>query len=820
MTPQRLGRKLVVVLLGLVVFVLLVVALLPYVVSLDSVRDQIVGRIEAALQRKVEVGAVRLQILSGLGAGLEDVTIYNPPGWEQPHLLKAATLSVKVAWRPLLQRRIQITRMILRDGEVVIERDAQGRLNLAGADSAQPAAQIPPPDVQPSPGGAGAQPGTSPLAGLRVADVTLQRMSVTLVDRLVVPGQAIATTARDLELHLRDVALGAPIPIDMAAAVLTDGGRNVRLRGHLGPIPENFRIDAAPVDVRLETSDVRLDRLAPYLGPTVPLAQGRLGGEFTLQGSMAGNLRLTGNLSLADAALRAGAMSDTPTALPPLTSTQAITVDLPAARADLTEVAINVAGIQALIKGTVHTFTTTPQLDLQLATNQFQPAALLAQVPALAAMVPKPTDVRGAAQLQATLKGAPQDLRSEAQIDLRDMALKSGSFNGGDPAGGGMLLETDQTAARLATHLVPAEPPQVHVDVQAQRLVFDQQAARAPAPAPPAPAPDARPKPATQTAPAGPALPPVTLSGQVRIAQGRIQHVNFQQLTADISLANGLLKTTHRITLYGGTSQGTTQVDLTQAEPSHTVDARVAGLNVGQVLDELTPAKNTFQGRLDADIRLSGRGFAWEAVQKHLSGDGHVKVAEVQLTQLDFLPQLLQVLQNIGGLVGFTVPGGWEHGPWRTIETDWRLREGKILTDRLRLRREGVEALLSGYIGLDQAIDYTGTLFLPVKVTGRRGAPVSLRQDDSGRLMLPFTVHGTVSAPRVSVDEKALIGRAPQELVDTVRKHLGGKIDELLGQPSAPKQPGQEPEKPAPEAGEQPRQPRGAEKILRDLFRR
>src|SRR5262245_53807782 len=100
MKPQGLGRKLLVVLLGLVVFVLLVVALLPYVVSLDSVRDQIVGRIEAALQRKVEVSAVRLQILSGLGAGLEDVTVYNPQGWEQPYVLKAATLSIKAAWRP------------------------------------------------------------------------------------------------------------------------------------------------------------------------------------------------------------------------------------------------------------------------------------------------------------------------------------------------------------------------------------------------------------------------------------------------------------------------------------------------------------------------------------------------------------------------------------------------------------------------------------------------------------------------------------------------------------------------------------------------
>ena len=186
MTLKSLGRKLLLVLLGLVGCALLVVALLPYIVSLESVRGQIVGHLEAALHRKVDVGAVRLQLLSGLGAGLEDVTIYNPPGWQQPYVMKAATLSIKVAWRPFLQRRIEITKMILRDGEIVIERDAQGRLNVADAAGATPAsAKTLPTDVHRSPSGDGAQPGTTPLAGLRVAEVTLQNMPITFIDRMV-----------------------------------------------------------------------------------------------------------------------------------------------------------------------------------------------------------------------------------------------------------------------------------------------------------------------------------------------------------------------------------------------------------------------------------------------------------------------------------------------------------------------------------------------------------------------------------------------------------------------------------------------------------
>src|SRR5262245_28358117 len=89
MRSHRLGRKLLVLLLGLVGGALLALALLPYVVSLDSVKGQLIGQLEAALHRQVSVGTLRLQLWSGLGVGLKDVTVYNPTGWQHPYVLKA-----------------------------------------------------------------------------------------------------------------------------------------------------------------------------------------------------------------------------------------------------------------------------------------------------------------------------------------------------------------------------------------------------------------------------------------------------------------------------------------------------------------------------------------------------------------------------------------------------------------------------------------------------------------------------------------------------------------------------------------------------------
>ena len=816
MTPRRPVRKLLLGLLGLVGCFLLILVMLPYVVSLDSIKGQIVAQIEAALQRKVDVGAVRLQLLSGLGAGLEDLIIYNPPGWQQPYFMKAGRLTVKVAWRPLLRRQVEITKMLLSDGEIIIERDAQGHLNFTdlAVSKAEPA-DLPPAQVHRSTSGGGARFGSHPLAGLFVSDMTLQNMQITFVDRMVVPGQEVITVVSNVQLHLTDVALGTPIPIDIMATLSADGSQSIRLLGSVGPIPENLAVESVPISVNLRITDVRLDKLMPYLGANFPLMQGGLGGDVKVEGSIERSLHINSTLSLTDAMLHERIMPGALKGLPTLTSTQDITVDLLTGQAELTDVEINVSSVRATIKGVVSTFTTTPQLDLQLATNTFTPGELLTQFPMLVSMLPTPTDLRGKIQLRATLKGTPHDLHSEAQIDLHEIALKSGFFNGGAQGAGGVLLETDQTNARVVTHVVNADPPRLHIDVRTQRLIFDQQGNNVPAPTP-----TPQSGPTAQTSPSKSRLPPMTLTGKVSIAEGRVRTLNFRQMMADLNLFKGILKTTQQMTLYGGSYQGAMQVDLTPSAPSYTLDAMFAGLDVGQVINDLTPTKNVLLGALDTDMRLSGQGFTWDVINKTLSGNGNGKITEAQLTTFNLLPKLVQLLQNVGGLAGLTIPNAWEHNPFRTIEGDWRLHQGKILTDHLRLRGEGIEVLLKGYVGLDQSIEYAGELFLPAKLIGLQGAPTLLRHDNAGRVILPFMVKGTVTAPQIAFDENALVDLAKEELVDTVRKRLGGKIGEIFGTPSAGDQQSQESDKIGDERGDRPKRPNLPEKILQELFRR
>jgi hypothetical protein len=755
-----LGRMLLVLCVGLVGLVILVLVLLPYIVSLEGVERALVSQLEAALQRRVDIGAVRLQILTGLGATLEDVTLANPPGWPQPHVLRIGTLSVKVASLPLLQGTIEITKMVLRDADLVIARDPTGLLNLAGLAASYPGlekvAAPHPPQVSPADA---RQPGGHPLARWLVSDVRVEGGTVTFVDGMVVPEEVVTTTVSDVWGHLRDVSLHTPITFDMGATLLTDGNRNIRVRGRVGFIPEHLAIAGATIDAELQAADLLVAPLSPYLGPRVPLVRGRVGADVKVQGRVGGTLRIIGALSLADAAMRDPTAREAATPLPKLRSTQDITLDLAHASIQLTEVRLDLFSLQAVLTGVVSDVRTSPRFDLQLTTNAFAPGDLLTQIPLLASMIPAPMDLKGSAQLQATVVGTPRHLRSDAALEISNLALKSGSWNGNTPNGRGLLVETDATHVTLTTQLEDPRPPRVHINFRARRLVFDQQRAKVPTPAEPPPT-----GPTSPASQANTRLPRVALHGIIKIAEGHLKHLSFQQMTADVALVQGLLTTTQQATLYGGSYQGAVQINLAQEEPTYTVDASMAGVHLGEASRELTSAKTVLQGVLTTRIKLSGLALTWRTLSQTLSGEGHATITDLQVMPADAMPELTRKVTIVGPLGSMIRHVLLKGESFNTVKATFHMSQGRIFSDQLHLLSKEVEILAKGYVGLDQSINYHGTLVLSGELAKAQGTLAKFLRDAHGRLVLPFTVKGMVSDPQIVVEVKNLLGRAKDVL--------------------------------------------------------
>jgi AsmA protein len=757
--------------LALIGLLVVILAVLPYVISLEGVKERIVAQAETALQRDVDIGQVRLQLLTGLGAGLEQLTISNPPGWQRPDFVKVGTLSVKVAFWPLLQRNIEVSRLILSDGEIVIERDDKGRMNYddlvapkPGTEKAPPA---PPPDTTPR--------GTSPLAGLLVSKVSLRNVDVTFIDRQVVPGKSLTTTAQDVQVDITDVALNTPIDFSMAASLLTDGGRNVKLRGRLGPIPASMEFDQTPLDVTLQAQDLVLDSLTPYMGPEPALTAGRLGADLTVQGKLGGTLDLKGSLSLAQAVLPTTTDGGKPAPLPEVKLSQEITVDMEQAMLQLAYLRLDLTPLQATLKGTVRDFMTTPQLDLRLSTNAFAPGEVLPQLPMLAAALPEPTEVQGELQLDATVQGTPRDLRATSQLTTDTLTLQSGSLQEATPQGG-MRLETTKMQANLKAHLADPRPPDVELELNANQLLFDQQAATASESPPPTPG----------SSPA-PAAPPLNLRGNIRIAEGRVKQLSFEQLRADLSLLNGLLKSTQAFRMYGGAYEGQVQANLAQAAPEYTVQVQLADLNAGKAVNELTSVHDVLFGKLNTDLNFSGKGFTWEAISTTLTGKGKVAINDLKVTTLDLMPKLAAGLQTVSTLTGFTVPANLTERSFDTLRSTLRIVEGKIYSDDVNLWGPDVELSGEGFLGLDQSLKFEGIAFLLNQLANSFGPRAAFLKDEKGRIAVPLAIQGSITQPQVALNESYLAEAAKKALTKGIEESAGKELQKLLNKDTSEK---------------------------------
>ena len=151
------------VLLGLAGAVLLVVAGLGVALAtLDFGRfaGPVAAQVERVTGRALAFeGEVSLRLLPRPSLSLRDVVLANAPGGSRPQMLRIGRLEAELElWPLVVQRRLHIVRLVARDADVLLERDAEGRGNwemggAAAAEGAAPSPAAPAPMVRSGTGG-------------------------------------------------------------------------------------------------------------------------------------------------------------------------------------------------------------------------------------------------------------------------------------------------------------------------------------------------------------------------------------------------------------------------------------------------------------------------------------------------------------------------------------------------------------------------------------------------------------------------------------------------------------------------------------------
>jgi hypothetical protein len=270
--------------------------------------------------------------------------------------------------------------------------------------------------------------------------------------------------------------------------------------------------------------------------------------------------------------------------------------------------------------------------------------------------------------------------------------------------------------------------------------------------------------------PGAPFLPNAQGGGKVSIGRLKQGKLDVADVTADVKLAPAMLESP-RFSLqgYGGTVTGEAKFDLSDTrKPAYAVKAVVDSVKADALLSAWTPAKNLLSGTLDTKLDFSGAGQSPGDLKQTLTLVGLASLADGRLgpgPALEAIAQLVKVpkLKQVD---------------FRKLELPMRIEHGRIISDPVKLSGPAGDWRLAGALGFDGAMDYAVSITLPPDVVKSLGADAALAAgalaDPQGRVLLDLHVGGTATAPRVSLDTKAiqarLAGRASEALAEQSRK--------------------------------------------------
>jgi AsmA protein len=250
-----MARKVIYIVGGIVVVLLLVAVLLPFVIDANRFRPEIESSLNNALNRKVDIGNIRLSILSG-GVAVENITISDDPSFSTSPFLKAKSLSVNLELLPLIfSRSIHVTGLTIDQPSVTLLRSPAGTWNFSTLGASQTQSK--------NAGAASSGSGSSPDLSVR---------SFSLKNGTMVVGKTGANarphTYDQVNIKASDLSYTTQFPFELTAR--TPGNGTIKLTGKAGPLnPQDSA--ATPMNASVEVKNLDL-KATGFIDPSAGIA--------------------------------------------------------------------------------------------------------------------------------------------------------------------------------------------------------------------------------------------------------------------------------------------------------------------------------------------------------------------------------------------------------------------------------------------------------------------------------------------------------------------------------------------------------------------
>lgn len=802
-------RKLLVAVV--LVLMLVIGGLAVVVLNLDRYlnenKDWIAERVRTAVGRPVEFDSVKASFVGGIGVEVIDLAVADDPAFSGGDVLRVASVLVRIRFWPALLGRIEMGRIVLREPVLTVIRTESG-LNVATPETASEAR-----DEEREPAS----------AALAIAFVDIHDGIVHYVDRAQAQRREVAT--RQIDFTATDVRMDAPVSFELRASLMGAKSQNLRAHGSVGPL-NTTTPNETPLRVNVEIDPLDLDAVAST--GFSPASGADVSGIVRFESSASGTLGAYDAKLVVDATragLGFGETAGKPTGMP-LRLELAATPDSGGFR--ITDGTLTFDQSRLSIRGIVGAAPTS--YDLQIGGSTIALEALSRLLPVLKTfaaegeILPKlrlvssgaaPPEITGAITVSGLAlqpPKAPRISRLSATIELAGRSARIA------PA----PFELGGSRASIEGEIADLTHPELDFTLRSDRLELSSLGLDA----------------------GDDALFDAVVRGNVRpldsgqrrdvqlsSASGRIRGIDYSGLDTKVAAEGSRIALSpFTVRVFGGSIKAEGSYDYARRDsPEFTLESSVESLDVGGLTAWLAPgAQHLLDAKADGRFSLAGTGKQWEAIRQTVVGGGHVQLRDGMLKRINVADAVLKSITGLPKLSGLLSPDLRQRHPllfasgatpFQKLTGGFTISEGRLVTDDLTVKAQDYLIFGGGRIGLDQSVDVKATFEATPELTRDLIAQLDAARyltGASGRIQIPFRLHGVLPAARVQPDLRFVEQALERALVDTL---TGGIL--RPGQPAAPKHgaPENEPQstEPPPEKPAQPEPPTVEDVLKRSL---
>ena len=214
--------------------------------------------------------------------------------------------------------------------------------------------------------------------------------------------------------------------------------------------------------------------------------------------------------------------------------------------------------------------------------------------------------------------------------------------------------------------------------------------------------------------------------------------------------------------VYGGNAVGGLSFDLSKKNINFKTDARLAGVNLAQLLAAFPKGGGNMTGKMEGDVRLWGEVAHSLRPLAGIHGTGHVTVRNGQVPSLKLNANLMKLahFNDLG-------PAKADPSSFNMITTDLELDNQRISSRVIDVDGYGVDVDGSGSVSVSGSdeLNYRGL----AEITAKEGfftntiARLSGATLKDGKLQFPFRIGGTIDSPVFSKGKGDKDVDAPQK---------------------------------------------------------